>query len=208
MKMNSRQRNGMESLLIHHFNLTAFLILFFLIICQSQVLSASCNEADTTKDAVTCLEEKIALLSAQKKYEEPVGTLVLSILNPSQFVGNLQGPDKKKWILADGSDVIGSKFASLFSSKVPDMRGYFLRGMNHNGGVDPDIRAIGVPQLDKIKEHKHRVSTRTADTGQGGSKLPYTSGGDSGEWWSETQPDGAHETRPKNMSVYIYIKID
>ena len=64
----------------------------------------------------------------------PVGTIVASFLNDSEFakaVGENVGDgfDKRKWILADGSTVRDTEFARMTGNKpVPDLRGMFLRG--------------------------------------------------------------------------------
>jgi hypothetical protein len=99
---------------------------------------------------------------------------------------------------------------------LPDLRGMFLRGLNSfdigkvrdDGKEDPDgkDRSAASFQIDMLQEHNHKVSSKTADTGQKGRKLPYRNGGLDGDW--QTENYGGSETRPKNVAVYYYIKIN
>jgi hypothetical protein len=147
----------------------------------------------------------------------PVGTIVSSIVTPRDFV-ELAGDSgdfntsRATWVPADGRDVSGSKYAKNVSSIIPDMRGLFIRGLNYternrireDQWIDPEgmNRVAGDYQNDAIISHKHRISTRTADTGMGGSHLPFKGGGHPGEWWSEDSPNSSSETRPKNIALY------
>jgi len=102
----------------------------------------------------------------------------------------------------------------------------FLRGMNVDGkGLDPDqSREVGDVQEDALQEHGHE----TTATGyqydvpdkeshypwkEGKADLGYTSDGDAdivpAEVTSVKGADkNAEETRPKNVAVYFYIKIN
>jgi hypothetical protein len=69
----------------------------------------------------------------------PVGTIISSYLQLVQFaqaIGESEGSssDRRTWILADGREVIGTRFAILTQGKpVPDLRGMFLRGIMVDG---------------------------------------------------------------------------
>ena len=91
--------------------------------------------------------------------------------------------------------------ASTF--KVPDLRGYFLRGL---GGVDPTVgRAMGSVQADDFKSHGHvYISGRT---------FPGVEAGSGGYSWARYENDtsttsnvGGAETRPVNIAVNYIIK--
>jgi hypothetical protein len=86
----------------------------------------------------------------------------------------------------------------------------FLRGMNegrNDGKQDPDGREAGSYQPQSIEAHRHKIGTagiwpRTwANGGSGEPKTAYKADG-------FTDPSGGKETRPKNVAVYFYIKIN
>lgn len=198
---------------------SAFWLLIFCAIFS--FVNIAYSEDQKILDTVT-EEEKADL----KKSEDPIGKIVASLLKPKFFMETvcqkpMLNPRRNVWALADGSNVLGSAYATWIGPKLPDLRGVFLRGLDDMdtfkgpANIDPyssenngKKRKAGSFQEDKIGKHKHRISTRTADTGIGGPKLPYRRGGTSGEWWSEDNPDASIETRPKNVAVYYYIKIN
>lgn len=149
--------------------------------------------------------------------EIPVGTVVSSLIKPSNFI---KGPLIGLWVPADGRPIPKDSkyFETTDIDRVPDLRGMFLRGLNefeggkvrNDGLEDPDgaTRKPGNYQEDRIKKHRHLVASRTADTSIGGTKLPYRGGGSSREWWSEENTDGSSETRPRNVAIYYFIKIN
>jgi hypothetical protein len=110
--------------------------------------------------------------------------------------------------------------------RVPDLRGLFLRGLNRfasdvpPGQVDPDVnRVAGSFQRDAFKAHTHEI-IGTSSQFQGG-------GAATGLFWRlDPQPNNVsvwssvgraivdntpvsdNETRPKNVAVYYYIKVN
>ena len=57
-----------------------------------------------------------------------VGTIEQSMLTEAQFIA-AAGSDGPNWVLADGRNVAGSRYAQITGSNtVPDLRGAFLRG--------------------------------------------------------------------------------
>lgn len=144
---------------------------------------------------------------------------------------------KSKWAPADGRKVNGSKYGA-YAGTVPDLRGVFLRGLNkfyvgmpdNTLQADPDIRTAGSFQADSIKRHKHVLndpghthpvasgySTAGGSNGKPGGEL--TNGGN-GNGDKNVHPAlqnttgitlneyGGAETRPKNIAVYYYIRIN
>jgi hypothetical protein len=135
----------------------------------------------------------------------PVGTVIASYLTPLQIQENYGD----EWVLANGDDVsTKSQFFKITGkTRLPDLRGVFLRGMNFEGGKDPDTRDVGDYQEDAFKKHDHDlVFHRQSFQGSGGKGKPAM---DEPDGEISGKPDqGASETRPKNVAVYFYIKIN
>lgn len=94
----------------------------------------------------------------------PVATIVASTLDEVQFAKEMGEDNKVKplrlWVLADGVDITGSDYAAITGrTKVPDLRGMFLRGLNvgrSDGLQDPDnARVLGSYQSDLFASHNH-----------------------------------------------------
>ena len=156
-----------------------------------------------------------------------VGTVLTSLLPPESFaVVAGDNPDfdssTSKWTLADGRAVPNSVFAQVTGAPaVPDMRGMFLRGLNSgraDGLEDPegDGREPGSLQMDAFQGHGHRHEQGTPN--------PFTPGTFAGVYGNASYMSGrvldpatideygparfGKETRPSNVSVYYYIKIN
>jgi hypothetical protein len=119
---------------------------------------------------------------------------------------------------------------ALFPVHSPDLRGQFLRGLNgftadkperKDGKEDPDRKnsVAGDPQLDSFQRHELGGSglflkrgrgfpvDRDAQHGTGA----FTSGSDGGTVGFSTLglvESGGNETRPRNVAVYYYLKIN
>jgi len=120
------------------------------------------------------------------------------------------------WLLCDGTAYNGTtnpKYAALFDLiantyggsditdfQVPDLVGYFIRGLDTAGAVDEDARTLGDTQADSFKSHTH---TMKATTTTGGGTVNRTNGAGTGDL---TSPTGGAETRPKNMALNYIIK--
>lgn len=127
------------------------------------------------------------------------------------------------WVPCDGRNVSSSKYG-MFSGNVPDLRGLFLRNVNDYGvsfdGVgkvkpdraNPDSTAAGVFQQESFKSHEHGLEWWP----NGGQKKPNTYPGINNSYnpgvkqgsTKGVKANGGNETRPKNMTVYYYIKIN
>lgn len=138
----------------------------------------------------------------------PVGTILASMLPEGQFNQETGGG----WVLADGRLAEGARYATLTgNTKVPDLRGMFLRGLNIDGeGGDPDGsgRIAGDFQADEFKSHRHSVRTAYSGSAHAGDISSSNSRENAANAGFFTDPIGGNETRPKNVAVYYYIKID
>lgn len=142
-----------------------------------------------------------------------------------------------KWAPADGRDVTGSALAQIVGAqRVPDLRGVFLRGLNQfdrseptpvdGTRSDPDVRSAGDYQQDNFKAHDHGGGNHTHSTGlwraaatdwngvvfrtDNNTNMKYATNPE-----AVTTPsgpiitsEGGAETRPKNVAMYYYIKIN
>lgn len=136
----------------------------------------------------------------------PVGTVVSNIFSPSDLPPG--------WLPCDGSTFDATQYPTLYqmlghSNVVPDLRGYFLRGLDTSGKVDPDgagRSALSVQQ-DQFASHTHAVKpmnpwSRSFEGSNDLPGLPYCSdiGGS-----LTSDAAGGHETRPKNVAVNYLI---
>ena len=125
------------------------------------------------------------------------------------------------WFECDGSTVSRTVYAALFAAigttygagdgsttfKLPDGRGYFVRGFDHGAGIDTG-RALGSTQADSFAAHTHVIKRGDAYTGSSDAGFAYVGGGQHGN----PQPDvtalstGSSETRPLNIAFVMIIK--
>lgn len=163
--------------------------------------------------------------------ELPIGTIITSFLNFEQFntatknneksPGGIWTSNKSKWAPCDGRPVPNSKFQALTSQvQIPDLRGMFLRGLNTfdpyqpvpqvtASKADPDNRIVGSYQADELKSHKHTFTylKPNPNSSNGGGSNHEVSDSDRNNSGT-TDASGGVETRPKNIAVYYYIKIN
>jgi hypothetical protein len=168
-----------------------------------------------------------ALEHVRKKYiawAAPTGTIV------AYYGGSI--PDG--WLLCDGKEIPTDSIYNALrlmmkDNRVPDLRGYFLRGADSRSaedknGIDPERpRAVGTIQLDEFKEHIHDGPGKHVHHWKGywtrgshGNDRQVRSRHQLAEDPIDpiTLEDGAHnhgpkggaETRPKNISVNFIIK--
>ncbi|OQP38615.1 hypothetical protein A4H97_17985 [Niastella yeongjuensis] len=141
-----------------------------------------------------------------------IGEIKYSILEPGIFTRLYPG-----WELLAGQEIgVDSELGKLGFNKLPDARGVFLRGMNEGRDLqtgDPDgNRSIGSLQVDDFKAHNHQVRLKFhADLNFDSSDFPPAAKSDGltqvvvGDVTTER---GGLETRPRNIAVYIYIKMN
>ncbi len=148
-----------------------------------------------------------------------LGDVKYSILNPEQFaMVNGDG-----WILLDGrklsskSDLYKLLNKTGHSNIIPDDKlpngdGVFIRGVDTDeadsyGEIEKN-RIVGTYQDDSFKSHSHVYNNDNYDhrAGKGNSNanVQKSQGGIN---TGNTATTGSVETRPKNIALYIYIKI-
>jgi hypothetical protein len=144
-----------------------------------------------------------------------VGDVKQSMLNETQF----QQEHGNTWILCDGRNITGSDFHTLTSiASAPDMRGRFARGKDNGAGNNPagDL-ALGSVQEDQLQGFNIRARYSAGGASSGGilssdggvgsvdlfqGSPKYVSDGVNGT------PRIGNETRPKNVSLNFFIKIN
>lgn len=155
--------------------------------------------------------------------EGHVGEVRYSILTEPQFQ-EIYGPE---WELMKGQAIpIDSDLLHLWGRPhVPDARGLFLRGCNHDRTgefTDHDHRglAVGATQKDEFKRHNHGGGSHQHEL-----HFEFNASRSTGSCFNtmaefhkfgvrHTQPSGdiilpmgGSETRPKNLTVNIFIKL-
>ncbi|MDF2885151.1 MAG: Tail Collar domain protein [Clostridiaceae bacterium] len=118
------------------------------------------------------------------------------------------------WLECNGSIISRNTYNNLFSVigttygagdgsttfKLPDLRGYFVRGYDHGAGVDSG-RELGSTQQDSLKSHTH---TQIGGVGSSGSGWTWAGNGSTNA--GTTGSTGGAETRPKNIALMYIIK--
>jgi hypothetical protein len=161
-----------------------------------------------------------------------LGDIKYSILNPQEFAEE----NGDCWVPMDGRNIVGSRLSSkLGMNNLPDAGGMFLRGQEFANGPDNDpdrdsSSPIATMQSDGVKPHSHTMNNAGAHTHGYEYFIASTphdlrAGGDYtsvrfGYGWQSrnttTSGDHTHtindndgsETRPKNLNVWTYIRIN
>lgn len=201
------------------------------------VLCATAQESDSVSVSKVLACDKAFLDRAAQdkvtiqKIDAPIGSVVASLLDKEHFACTVNG----SWMIADGSLIpAGTTLHGIYTvarfldndaykgmsegtggpySKkwtIPDMRGRFLRGRNFATYANPDgDLQTGTSQEDDVGPHTHNVSSGIAN---GGNSPNGSSWHDSRE--SDTSDPipkkglKRAETRPKNVTVVFYVRVD
>ena len=154
---------------------------------------------------------------------EIIGTIIASTLTYDKLCIQLNerasfNAKKSTYAPCDGRLVAGSYYSEVTDkTRALDLRGRFLRGLNmfyedEQAGsfdqlkADPDSRSMGDYQADAFKSHTHQYTDR-----QEGAGNQADDGNDVGFSKVETKTTsgtGGEETRPKNIAVYYYMRIN
>ena len=174
---------------------------------------------------------EIQLTTVGKIKKASIEDYEANLLNPPGIVTSFAGSTAPTgWLMCNGQAVSRTTYAALFAVtsttygvgngtttfNVPDLVGYFVRGLDTVGAVDADARTLGSTQTDAFQGHKHSV-THNVHTGDeqlatGGTTVsdndtgtitigsPTTDG-------SNGTPRTDSETRPVNKALNYLIKI-
>jgi len=173
------------------------------------------NDVETASDSpiTSAIYQKIgSSVNELINQSAPIGTIVYSMLTESQFQDAVID-SRASWVLADGRSVAGSAYATLTSSStVPDLRGVFLRGKNNSrtdGYQNPGGELnLGQLQAQDIKSHTHTVST--TKPAYNPDDLPAGGLADLSvaDVTNTTTATGGSESRPKNVTLNAFIRVD
>ncbi len=149
-----------------------------------------------------------------------VGDVKYSILDEAAF----QAENGPCWVLLDGRDISGSRLAALIGqTNLPDARGYFIRSADTRSDdrVDKDRKQgqIGTIQNDTLGSHSHDVDKYGLMRISQSTDPKANTVEDHDKEGAGTEPDVittpikmgstlGHETRPKNINLYVYIRIN
>lgn len=207
-------------------SLFALGVLVFLTGCSGAARDSKCGTpVECYNSALQKLEETRQLWANERVTIVPIGTVVAMALPVSP--GPAGAPSG--WLLCDGTEHPAKDYPKLSAAllalsdaykgttpthfKVPDHRGYFLRGHNPNGPADDKgvRRVLGAAQADDVGPHVHSC---IQSNGRG---KPEKDNSQSGGYVQEgnvkgdactVHTNGGVETRPKNISVNFLIKAD
>lgn len=181
----------------------------------------------TTLAIIGTIVTILAFSHAENKSEGAIGDVKYSVLPPDKF----KEENGNGWVLMDDKVLIkGSTLNNKHGvTEIPDVRGLFIRCLNGTRNNDKsDVfkaennnkdRLMGDYQPDAIKKHTHNLSYSFGFFGGWGNGNQW-SGGQRGNPMAANQPEvsitikdtgtnlNAEETRPKNISLYTYIKIN
>jgi len=163
-----------------------------------------------------------ALTLAQENYGK-VGDVRYSVLPPNQFERLNPG-----WVLMDGRPVNNTEYQRLTGqSTIPNGQDQFIRGIDTKNETprrpgDHQPWATGMPTntfRTNEENSNHAHDFERYDVGGDTGKVATTSGGGLNRTYqpAATSKGGAHyhavtggdeETRPTNIALFIYIKID
>jgi hypothetical protein len=137
-----------------------------------------------------------------------VGEIKTSLLGPSEFTDRYG----RAWVLMDGRSIVGSDYSALTgATQLPDARGKFLRMLNAGAigdQFDPEAnRHAGSYQTDELKAHKHSYTDRWGAENGHGQRIHLGTSTYKTTNFSTNNTGGA-ETRPKNIAVYFYVKVN
>jgi hypothetical protein len=194
-----------------------------MVICRR--IPGKANFIAISADGSNLIAKSPAIETEVFSQDMPVGTIIASSLNFEQFnlatrnnsksLDGVWTSQKSKWAPCDGRSVPGSRLALVSSTlAVVDLRGYFLRGLNSfdlgtpSSTVDPENRSVGSIQNDEFKSHGHTIVVKQNQSGGPDTFAAWWSGGPTGQSDQPIKAVGGGETRPKNVAVYYYIRIN
>jgi hypothetical protein len=141
-----------------------------------------------------------------------IGEIVASMLSEAQFK-DAYGKNGEKWELAQGQEApADSKYRLFVGERLPDLRGVFLRGKNHGretttGNPEGELN-VGDYRKDELGAHAHGLT----QLGIGGNESNDPSDNVRARFRNPvpktTDSFGGQETRPRNVTVNYFIRVD
>jgi len=163
----------------------------------------------------------LAILAFSNSDDKPIGAIgdvKYSVLPPYKF----REENGKGWVLMDNNIPLqGSNLNTKHGiTSLPDARGLFIRSLNlkrNDDKADPyskennnTERQMGDFQTDAFKLHRHSIAGKLLEASGGIGFYGYgfeSNSRQSTRNYSTTE-DGGNESRPKNIALYTYIKIN
>lgn len=143
----------------------------------------------------------------------PVGTIAFfAAITPPAGWMECAGQELSREEYPELFNVIGTVFGEgdgLTTFHLPDLRGEFVRGWDHDRGVDPG-RGFGTPQSDEFKSHTHTITYNETDGMASGDKVwawDSAGGANQGNPAQTTSAAGGDETRPRNIAMLPCIRV-
>jgi microcystin-dependent protein len=162
------------------------------------------------KDKFTTLT---AVVNATLAQPVPVGTII-------PYGALLANNLPSGWLYCNGAEYEKARYPQLYDAikdvwgqstattvRIPDLRGYFVRGYDDRAGVDSG-RVLGSRQADAFKKHTHGQKVTANENHGSAIRQDYTRDGSKfGEYEQgvQTYEAGENETRPKNVATYFVI---
>ena len=125
------------------------------------------NSLDANKASIDAATAVIPIIIQNDLYQRPreqlpVGSImwgsISTTLNQATPITEFGGTDNGEWRLCNGTDVTGSDWAIAQSrTSLPDLRGRYLRMINHSSGTNPD----GEETIDGNTAAKYLISAHT-----------------------------------------------
>lgn len=150
--------------------------------------------------------------AATKAYVDAAIATVTALANAAQTTANQAAPSLLLGFFDTTTCPAGWQLADGTHSPMPDMRGYFVRGLDTSGTVDPTARTVGSTELSAFQTHVHQFTSVTV----GGTNL-FTSGGGifalnnqsvaNNNTTAPTTGSTSSETRPINVALLPCQKI-
>lgn len=137
----------------------------------------------------------------------PVGSVI-------SYVGNANTLPPG-WLICNGATFNQDTYPALYatlgnSNTLPNLSGYFLRGLDPTGNIDPDgkTRAVLSVQSDSFGAHNHityQAPWYDSEPYSGGNAYRSSAGYTNYRHQEPSSTVGGAETRPKNAAVLYLI---
>jgi len=141
-----------------------------------------------------------------------IGEIVASLLSVEQFK-TTYNTNGQRWELAQGQEAPpDSRFRQFVSQTLPDLRGVFLRGNNNGretatGNPEGDYK-VGEYRKDEVVAHTHGLSQLDIGGGETNARSDNVRAKFNYQVQETTDSFGGLETRPRNVTVNYFIRVD